>query len=276
MNRNKLAAWSRRGLLLAACILIVTPVAGQQKPADSETKPAPEKKQLTGDEIVAKVREHQHFDSMDATLRMVLVDKNNVTQERTFTLQRQDKKVMIRFLDPPNIKNTGYLINQNQKGEDQVFVYFPPPTDDYRQINVNEEGENQSFLGSDFDVTDFQVKDPEATKNEYVRTETIANIECYVVKSTPVDPNYKYKETLSWVRTDEWLPIMAQFFDREGNKVKEMKVFKFKTVEGKKVASKFQMEDLAKSHKTVVEMVDLTFATDFPDDHFTIRRLTNP
>lgn len=264
--------------VVALLILLALPAQAADQPgpqAPAAVKEGPNKP-LTGDEIMQKVRENQYSDTMDSTIQMTLVDKNGIKQVRRFRIQRRLDNVLIRFLDPPDIKDTGYLILKGEDGKSLVYVYFPPPSDDYRQINVEEEGGSQSFLGSDFDITDFQIQNPEETANNYLRTETIAGIECHVVESIPKDPNYRYGKVLTWVRTDYWLPIQIQFFDRQGKMVKDMKVRKFRSVGERKVVSKSEMANLANDHKTILELEEIQFDVTFPDDNFTIRRLTTP
>jgi outer membrane lipoprotein-sorting protein len=252
----------------------------QPQDANSTSPPAqiqPEK-HLTGDEIMQKVRENEYSESLRSITYQTLVDKNNKAQQRLFVLERKKENVLIRFLEPPDLKNIGYLVIKDQKDpeKDLVYVYFPPPTDDYRQINVDDKNSSESFLGSDFDVTDFQIRDPEETTNTYLRTESISEKEVHVVESIPMDKEYKYGKMIFWVSSLYWLPIRTQFFDHQDNMVKEMKVFKIKTMDERKVASKFQMETLATSHKTIMEVKEVKFDVTFPEDHFSIRILTNP
>jgi len=257
-------------VLWAGACLSFAVFAQEQKEKETQSPP-------TGEEIMAKVRENQYSETMEAVIQMTLVDKNGKEQVRRFKLERKSDNVLIRFLYPPDIKDTGYLVLEGEEDkEPQVFVYFPPPTDDYRQINVEDESQGQSFLGSDFDVTDFQVRNPEETVNRYLRTEKLAGLECYVVESVPRDESYKYGRVVSWIRTDYWLPLMVRFYDREGRLAKEMKVFRFDMVGDKRVIKKSQMENLASKHKTVLEIENVAFDVSFPDDNFTVRRLTRP
>ncbi len=250
-----------------ALLLVAFPAFSQ---GDPPAKPP------TGDEIMAKVRQNEYSESVDSTIKMTLVDKTGRTQTRSLRIQRMGDNVLIRFMDPPDIKDTGYLLVASDKGDSQIFVYLPPPTDDVREINVEEKNSSQTFLGSDFDLTDFQVKDPKDTENTYLRTETIAGIECHVVQSVSRDPDYKYSKVLTWIRTDYWLPIKAEFYDKEGNMAKEMKVYKYRAEGERRVISKSEMTNKASNHKTVLELEEIKFDVTFPDDNFTIRRLKQP
>ena len=135
---------------------------------------------------------------------------------------------------------------------------------------------SQSFLGSDFDITDFQIRNPEETTNKNLKSVTIAGIECYVVESIPKDPNYKYGKVLSWIRKDYWLPIKVEFYDRKDQLVKELKVHKYKSVGEQRIVSKSEMANLSNKHKTILEIQEVQFDVSFPDDNFTIRKLTEP
>lgn len=261
------------------------PPAGTKTPAPpAPSKPAPPPAAAkpgqppTGDEIMKRVRDHEYSESMDAVISMSLVDKNNKVEVRKFRIQRFKDSVLIRFIEPADIRGTGYLIMKDKDGKSLVYVYFPPPTDDYRQINVEGNDSNQAFLGSDFDITDFQIRNPSETTNTYVRTEKLAGIDCYVVESTFKDPGYKYSKVTSWVRSDYFLPLKAEFYDRSNppKKVKEMKVYKYKEVGDKRVVSKSEMANNTNGHRTMLELQDIQFDVKFPDDNFTIRRLTKP
>ncbi len=265
--RHKLKLFS--ALFIIAGLMLTVPALSQENITEA-------KKIMTGDEIMQKVRENEYSESMSASIQMSLIDKNGKEQMRRFKIQRYGDNVLIRFVGPPDIKDTGYLIIKGEDGNQLVYVYFPPPTDDYRQINVEDEGGSQSFLGSDFDITDFQIRNPEDTENKYVRTQTVAGIECYLVESVPKDKEYKYSKMLTWVRTDYWLPIRIQFFGQKGEVAKEMRVHKFKAVGNKKIISKSEMANKTNNHKTILEIEEVKFDVKFPDDNFTIRRLQKP
>jgi outer membrane lipoprotein-sorting protein len=235
----------------------------------------------TGDEIMNKVRANEFSDSTEAVIQMLMVDKAGNKQARRFRIQRLQENVLIRFLEPADIKDTGYLIMKDKEGKSRIYYYFPPPTDDYREISLDDkEGGGVAFLGSDFDITDFQIQNPEEAANTYLRTETISNIECHVVESVPKDQNYKYSKIITWVRSDYWLPVKAEFYDRAGKLVKEMKVYSYKSVstkEGdKKIVSKSEMRDKSTDHHTILEIQSIQFDISFPNDTFTIRCLTDP
>lgn len=261
-------------VLLALAFNLYLPVSA--KAQDDSAKKTP-----TGDEIMKKVRENEYSDSADAVIQMVLVDKNGKKQVRRFRIQRLFDNVLIRFLDPPDIKDTGYLILKDEKGESKVYYYLPPPTDDYREITMDDKNSaGTSFLGSDFDVTDFQIRNPEETENKYVRTDHIktrsGSIECYVVESVPKDKDYKYSKVETWVRTDYWLPIKADFHDRDGKLVKQMKVRSYTSVGDRRIISKSEMANAETEHKTLLEIEKIEFDIAFPDDNFTVRKLTEP
>jgi outer membrane lipoprotein-sorting protein len=235
---------------------------------------------ITGKEIMEKVRAHEVSETMDATFKMILKDKaSNQTQERKFRVQRKGNNVLIRFLEPEDVKGTGYLIKMDDKADPQLYLYLPPPTDDYRQINLEMEGNGKGFplLGSDFDLTDFQLKNPEDTEHKVTGTATpIPGIECYVIESTSKDPDYKYSKVVSLVRKDYYVPIKIEIYDKEGKIAKRLKVFALKTLGKRKIALKSEMTDLQNNHKTTLKLENLELDIAIPDSTFTIDNLIKP
>jgi hypothetical protein len=272
-SKNKLIArFSTMVILIIAASLLPTALPAADPP--------------TGDEIMAKVRENEYADSANATIEMTLVDKNGKKQVRKFRIERMQSNVLIRFLAPPDVKDSGYLIMQDKEKKTRVYYYFPPPTDDYREITMDDkDSSGASFLGSDFDITDFQIRDPDQAINKYLKTTNIKiktksgdveTMQCYVVESIPKDQNYKYKKIVSWISTDYFLPVKVDFYNDKDEVVKELHVMSYKLVGAKRIVSKSVMRNKENNHMTLMEVEQIEFDVKYPDDHFTIRNLTSP
>ncbi len=256
-----------------ACLLLLMalPLLAQDP---SEKGPADKlKTTMTGDEILAMLKDRQYPESMEAQFKMTLVDKAGKKQEREYKVQRYKNNVLIEFMVPDYIKNTRYLLIKDDEEKQQIYVYFPPPTDDYREIDPGGDGDDMSFLGSDFDITDFQVKDPGKTVNKLQRIDVKGGELCYVVKSETKGPDYKYSKTISWIRKDCWIPIRIKFFNKKGNVKKDMKVYNLRDLGDRKVISKVGMEDVQTGHKTILELKNARLDVKFPEDHFTVDNL---
>jgi outer membrane lipoprotein-sorting protein len=282
---NKINIFSKTGtflMILSLALTINATIVEDEAGEGTSLQAGADEKipiKLTVDEIMEKVREHDVSDTMEATFTMILKDKATRTEQKMcFRVMREKNNVLIRFLEPEESKGTAYLIIMDENNNPQIYLYIPPPVDDYRQIDLEEEQNKKgvSLLGSDFDVTDFQLSDPEDTEHNIIREDKIIGIDCYVIESLPKDPEYKYSKVLSWVRKDYYVPIKVEIYDHQDRLARELKVFAIKTIGKRKLVMKSQMTDLINDHKTILKLEEIKFDVEFPKDTFTKEKLGKP
>jgi outer membrane lipoprotein-sorting protein len=231
--------------------------------------------ELSGKEIVRRAREQEFPEKSEARVRMTLVDNRGWKRERHFTLMRKsigkDTKIMIRFISPPDIRGTGYLINQTPGAEDEFYIYFPA-TKKLRRVK-SKEG-SKSFMGSDFTNYDLKQRDIEEDTHKLLRTETVGGKDCYVVENIPKRPDeIGYSRTISWIRRDIFVTQKTDFYDREGRLLKQLLAEKVEKIEDLWTITRSRMENIINGHQTIMELEEIEFDSELPDSLFTKREL---
>ncbi len=127
-------------------------------------------------------------------------------------------KTLIKFMDPFDMRHTGFLmIVREDRGHDQ-FVYQPSRRK-VRRVKLNE----ISVMGTDFTFGDIAYQDIEDA--DYLRhpDEEIDGIPVYVVEAN-VKPlvRAQHVKTISYLEKEHYVPLRARYWDRAGVEIKEL------------------------------------------------------
>ncbi len=231
--------------------------------------------ELSGEEIIKRARKQEFSEKSEARIRMTLIDKRGGKRVRHFTIKRKsickDTKVLIRFISPPDIKGTGYLITQSPDADDELYLYFPA-SKKLRRLKSREG--KKSFMGSDFSNYDLKQRDIEEDTHKLLRTEIVGDKDCYVVESIPKDlDEAQYSRTASWIRKDIFITQKTDFYDKEGRLLKQLFVEKVEKIENLWTIVRSRMENIVKNHQTIMELEEIKFDVELPDKLFTKREL---
>lgn len=234
--------------------------------------------ELTGQDIMSQVADRKRPADSRATVRMVLVNKRNEKRERTveiFAKEQDDlSRSLIRFEDPADVKGTGFLVLEQEEGDDVQILYLPA-LKKTRRISSSQKG--QSFMGTDFSYEDLSVADiDEDADHKLLREETLEGHDVWVVESVPrPEKDSQYSKIVNWVRKDLKLPIKAVFYDQKGKELKQMTVRTVETVGEYDIATQTMMENLQRGTKTFLISPKESYKVDvgLGDDLFTERNL---
>lgn len=231
----------------------------------------------TAHEIMTKAREFQFPENATAEVRMVLTNSRGSERVRAIKMWRKSygegrSKMLARFLDPADVKGTGFLLWQNEAEGDDMFMYLPSLKKTRR---LSSEEDEQSFMGSDFSNGDMKIHQIEKDEHKLLRSETLAGKECWVIESTPKNPEgEQYVKYVAWVRKDNYVPIQTQLFKKAGDKpAKTMRVLETRMIDGALTVTHFQMRDEKQRSKTDMVLENVTLAGDIDDEMFTKQSL---
>lgn len=111
----------------------------------------------TGSEIMKLVDARDDGDNRTAQISMTLIDRNGHQRKRQLVSYSKDRGravlQLVFFLDPPNVRNTGFLTNDYQDSErdNDQWLYLPEL---YKAKRIAGSDKSQSFMGSDFSYAD--------------------------------------------------------------------------------------------------------------------------
>ncbi len=224
---------------------------------------------LTGDEVMAKVDAVLSAPTDGTSMaKMILVDKNGKTKERTLKLwtryfKDKDDWSLSKFVAPGEVRDLGFL----SLADDKMYLYLPA-FDRVRRIASH--ARKESFAGSDLSNDDlstgryvdhFSAKVTEETDQEYVLELT-----------RKPGSNRIYPKSIVRVNKENFTIPAMKLFDK--NK-KLWKTFEgeYEQIQGYWTMKTLTMTDVKKKHKTIMEMEDIEFDVGLDDKIFTQRYL---
>lgn len=233
--------------------------------------------EITGKQIIDKIRVQESYTDTMIKIKMTLVNKRNETRERMIVNRIKKigglSRTMTTFLFPDDVKGTKFLTIENEGRDDDQFLFLPA-LDKVRRISSNQKG--QSFMGTDFSYSDLSSRDPEEGAHTKLRSENKDGFDCYVVESVPdpEDTDTAYAKIITWVRTDIWVPVYIEFYDKKtGELLKVLTAGEFQKTDDIWMAHHTEMKDVRKDHKTVIEIKSVENNQGLTDDDFSQRFL---
>ncbi|MCX7863381.1 MAG: outer membrane lipoprotein-sorting protein [Bacteroidales bacterium] len=200
------------------------------------------------------------------SIKMTVYDKNGKTSVReATTMQKGNNKRIFRFTSPASQAGIGIL----SLPDDVMYLYMPAYEKERR---IASSAKNQGFAGTDFSYDDMESKSY-AEKYDAISVKTEGND--YVLELKP-KPTHKtdYTKLIITLGKDNYYPKKVQYFDKTNNQIKELNNSKIEKKGNYWVATVFEMKDLRKGTKTVMEFTSVKYDSGLSDDEFTVRKLT--
>jgi outer membrane lipoprotein-sorting protein len=194
---------------------------------------------------------------------IILIDKSGNEEVRTAIIKQKgtDKRIF-RFTSPASQAGIAFLSLPN----DVMYMYLPAFG---RERRIASSAKNQNFAGTDFSYDDMEsVPFSEKYTPKLLKTED----DVFVLELTPKGRS-DYSKVVVSVNKEHYYPVLMEYYDRGGNKVKQAK-YTFKKIGNYWNAEEIEMTDLKKNHKTKMQMSDVKYDTGLSDDEFTVRKLT--
>ncbi|WP_027338819.1 outer membrane lipoprotein-sorting protein [Halonatronum saccharophilum] len=239
-----------------------------------------EDESITAREIVEKSNILSRVEGIQAELNMKII--NSSGQERVRRLRSISKednkgveKSLIHFLEPANVRGTGFLSITNPEEADERYLYLPALG---RPRRISSEERGGSFMGTDFSYEDITFNIDDYTY-KLVREEILNEREVYVVKaegiSREIKSNVGFAKRTIFIRKDNFVPVKSEYFNDMGEKIKIMRAYDIEEVnDGIWFSTRMEMEDVNKGSRTELVYEDIKVNVNISDDYFSIRQLS--
>ncbi len=262
----------------ALAALTALALAGLPGLASSDAPEAP-----TGRQIMEWVDERDDGDHATQDMQMILIDKNGGERRRTMRSlgmdKGEDKWSIMFFLDPADVKDTGFLTydyDDTDKDDDQ-WLYLPALKKTKRIASGDKSG---AFMGSDFTYADMTDRNLDLYDYKLLQEDVIKGDKVWVVEAIPNDPK-EIKETgytkqILWVRQDNHVTIRAKSWVKKGARNKYFDVKKLELIDGIWTPTELHMTTKKGSktlHKTILVNQNVKYGQEMDDDAFTVRKL---
>ncbi|MBZ0179166.1 MAG: outer membrane lipoprotein-sorting protein [Melioribacteraceae bacterium] len=231
---------------------------------------------LTGRQIIENVYYRPTGDDATSDLTMTLI--NSREDERVREIQQfskdygKEEKSIMFFLSPADVRNTSFMNwSYDEEGrDDDQWIYLPA----LKKIKrISSDSKSDYFMGSDFTYDDLGDRHPSEDTHKLLREEKINGEDCFVVESIPKEEDYMYSKTVTWVSKDKWIGLKKEFYDEDGDHLKNLTVEKYDKIDGFWVILHSEMHNIQKDHKTIMKLKNVKLNTGIDDGMFTERMM---
>lgn len=204
-------------------------------------------------------------------VKMDLIESDGTTETRVveeWGKNENDLSSMVMvFRSPASVKNTRFLQIENEGRDDDKWIYLPALRNT-RRI-ASSEG-SKSFMGTDATYDDMSSREVDDDTHELLEEKNVNGYECYVVKSTPVDPDdSQYQYRISSVDKETLIPVFVQMYDKKGNLVKELTVESIRNINGYNIPMSNYLKNVQTGHSTRMVITNIELDKPVPDRVFT-------
>jgi hypothetical protein len=214
---------------------------------------------------------------------MTLVNQRSEQRVRVMSVKSRlrnngiDSAVLTGFLQPGDIKGTGFLQIENSAGNDDIWVYLPALSKTRRLAANNK---RDSFFGTDFSYGDILLPSVSAYGHTWLRTDTIDGVAYHVVESKPLEAKTRddmgYGRRITWLDPRNHVEHKVEYYDVSDKLLKTQLVSELKELDPQNrrwLAMRREMVNHQTGHKTLYVFDQVAFVANLNDTDFSVRKL---
>jgi len=241
---------------------------------------------LTARQIMEKNFYSSKVSSFTAVSEMTLINAQGEKRERKLNNIQKiqpngiDSKIVAKFLEPADVRGTGFLQVEHSDADDDQWIYLPALQKSRRLVANNKK---DSFFGSDISYGDISLPKVDAYKHTLLKSEMLGKFDCYVIESVPATAAFKddtgYSKKVSWIRKDSFLEAKVDYYDLNGELLKTQLVTGHHQVEKNPdhwLAETREVTNVQTGHKTIFTFSKIQAGIPIDDSVFTTRQLEHP
>ena len=242
--------------LLTVCCLFVSPLPSAQE--------------MTADEILRTMTETMNPEQAQGMMKMTIITTSG--QERTFVYEtfskNQGEKSLLKYLEPTRVKGQTILMLNDA---DDIWTFFPR-TKRVRKLATH--AKKQRLEGSDFSYEDMGASNTFIEEYESVRHEDEKKEErlCYKLELTrKPDSDAGYSRIIMWVDKEYMTPLVIDYYHDDDPELWEKQLIcsNVQLIDNIYTPMKCTMYNKLDDTKTSMEIIEVDYQVDLPDDLFT-------
>ncbi len=232
---------------------------------------------LTGREIIQKVKDRPDGDTRYGEMELTLIKKNGSSRQRKVSSwamdEGKDTKKMMFFTYPGDVKGTGFLTwDYDQIGKEDAKWLYLPAMKKTRRISGSS-SKTDYFMGTDFTYDDMGSRHIDEDKHTLLREEMKDGHKCWVVESVPVDKHENYSRKVTWIRQDCLVAVCAEYYDKLNKLHRLLTISEIKKIQDFWTICKMEMKNVQTGHSTVIEVKNTQYDVKIDKDLFTVAKL---
>ncbi|MCK5689630.1 outer membrane lipoprotein-sorting protein [Myxococcota bacterium] len=232
---------------------------------------------LSAQDIVDKALTRNAFGFEDALARLTLTlqsksghKRERVVEVRSRTFNELEHTLM-RFEAPADVAGTGFLIIENDEGDDDQFLFLPALNKTKR---ISGKQRTQRFMGTDLTYSDLESRDLQDSTLKKLEDSKTGGQPSFVIESTPKEARKnQYSKTISWIHQKSFVILKVEFYDKRGKLLKTLKVKRLEKKNERWVAMTSEIKNLKSKTSTTIEVNAIDFEAELTEADFTRRAL---
>lgn len=233
---------------------------------------------MTVDEIVDRANLASYYAGDDgrSEVRMTITDAQGRERQRQFVILRHNleeggrQMYYVYFQRPADVRRMVFMVHKYLEQDDDRWLYLPD-LDLVRRIAAADK--RSSFAGSHFLYEDVSGRTPADDNHELVEETD----EHYVLEATPLDADLvEFSRYLIWIDKEHFLPVKAEYFDRNDDRYRVVEALKIKDVDGFPTVIQSRVRDLEGDGETVMSFSNVSYNIGLDESLFTERYLRRP
>ncbi len=233
--------------------------------------------QLTGRDVIQKVKDRPDGDTRYAEMELTLIKKNGATRERKVTSwamdEGKDTKKMMFFTYPGDVKGTGFLTwDYDLPGKEDAKWLYLPAMKKTRRISGSS-SKTDYFMGTDFTYDDMGSRNVDEDSHTLLREEDKDGHKCWVVESVPVDKHEIYSRKVSWIRQDCLTAAYVEYYDKLNKLHRVLTISDVRKVQDYWTIHKMEMKNVQTGHSTVIVVKNPKYDINIDKGLFTVAKL---
>lgn len=232
---------------------------------------------LSGKEIMQKVKDRPDGDNRKSTMQMELINKRGKKRNRSVVSYsmdiEKDKKSIMFFQSPADVKGTGFLTwdYDNPDKDDDRWLYLPAMKKTRRISGAS--AKKDYFMGTDFTYDDMGGRNVDEDIHKLLKEEKTDGYDCWVIESKPKDPKDMYSKKVSRIRKDCLFARKVEFYDKMGNLLKTLTISDIEKINGFWTAQKMHIINHQTNHQTILLMNETKYNIKIDVNLFTVSNL---
>ncbi len=154
---------------------------------------------------------------------------------------------------------------------DDQWIYLPALK---KVKRISSDSKSDYFMGSDFTYDDLGDRKVEQDNHKLLSEEVINDKACYVVESIPLDANYMYSKTITWVEKETFIGVQKEFFDEDGGLLKILTIKNYENIDGFDVILVSEMRNVQNGHSTEMRLSNVKINTGVEEWRFSERMMS--
>ncbi len=193
----------------------------------------------------------------------------------------KDSRSIAIILEPIGEKGIGMLTYDydDAKKDADTWLYLSAMGKVKRMISSSEDSdESGSFFGTEFSIEDMESRKIDDYRYKLLKEGTYAGRPVWVIESVPTPERArktKYGKSITWIDKERYLALKVNLYNRHGKPYKQMTMRDIKRIDDVWVTLKMTMNNLITRRVTHMEVLDVAFNMEIPENFLTQRTLTD-